>query len=82
VTPADEEALRWFDFEVAAAHRYATDVNGELPAGVWVKHGVLAHPTDERFGSDKELEDLLRGSVDVDGGGERVSGHRRRRPLV
>jgi len=81
VTPADEETVGWFNFEVAAADRYATDVNGEFAARMWVDHGVLAHPGDERFGTGEELEDLLRGCVDVDRGGDWVSGHRRRPPL-
>ncbi len=52
--------MGWFNFEVAAADRYATDVNGEFAARMWVDHGVLAHPGDERFGTGEELEDLLR----------------------
>ena len=47
---ADQQPVGPVDGEVATADRHAVDVEGELPAGPRVQHGIVAHPAQDRGG--------------------------------
>src|SRR6516165_508672 len=77
VAPADQQAVRRVEAQEAAADRRTLDVYREPAARLGLEQGVLAHPGDDRRGPGEILVDPLRRRVDVHGGDDRFSRHRR-----
>src|SRR5262249_8684874 len=77
VAPADQQAARRVEAQEAAADRRTLDVYREPAARLGLEQGVLAHPGDDRRRPGEVLVDPLRRRLDVHGGDDRFSHHRR-----
>ena len=65
------------EVQVPAPNGRPLDVEAELAAGLGFEQGVLTHPGDHGLRPNEVLVHLLRRGLDVDGGGDGFSGHRR-----
>src|SRR5262245_24794171 len=80
MTPAQHDAVRRIDDDVAAPHRHTVDVDDESAAGARLEGGMVAHPYEQEVGLGEIGKHLLRRRGDMDLVSERFTHRLPQRP--